>query len=406
MKQRFYILIPLVFVLLAYVGYRLFLSDVGDDIELAEVEYGRFDLYVVSMGALEAHESVDILIPNILRDRSVRIYRIEINDLVREGTEVEKGDYVATLDPSEVEEEIKGSQEDLDRFTIDLEKARMDSSLKLSDARDAIRRSLDNVLDDEIKVEQSKYESEAVQRQAEIDLEKARRALQQGRRNYTQEQRKHELHVGRIQRRIRDEEKDMKMLLELKSDLRITAPSKGVVVYARDHRGNKRKIGSDVSRWDPRIAILPDLSTMLSITYVKEIDVTKIEEGMPVKISIDAFPGEEFNGEVVSIANIGQSIAGEFLNGFKVEIQVNSEGFDLLPGMTSTNRFIIQSMENQLMVPREAIFIENNREIVYKKTPLGVVEQEVETGGENEKQVRIVDGLKRNDKVLLQAPSS
>lgn len=404
MKQRLLLILPLVFVVLAFAAYRVFLAGDDEDIEIAEVERGRFDLYVVSMGELEAHESTDILIPDVLQDRTVRIRRIEINDMVREGTKVDKGDYVASLDPSEVEEHIQSTEEALDMLNNNLENARMDSSLNLTDARDAIRRSNDEVLDKEIEVEQSQYESEAVQRQAQIGLERARRQLERNKRNYRQQQRKNEISIQRIEERISQEEDHMEVLEQLKADLVIKAPSPGVVVYARDRGGDKVEVGSNVSPWSPRIAILPDLSTILSVTRVKEIDVTKISEGMPVKIKIDAFPGEEFDGEVSSVANVGQEISGQFLNGFKVEIEVDTDGYDLLPGMTATNRFIIQSMEDQLMVPREAVFVEDDHEVVYKKTPLGIVRQDIETGGENEEDVRVTDGIKENDEVLLDPP--
>ncbi|PWD97522.1 efflux RND transporter periplasmic adaptor subunit [Marinilabilia rubra] len=404
MKQRLLILIPLAFVILAFLGYRFFLSDDVDEANLVKVEKGKFELYVVSMGELEAHESKDILIPDVLLDRTIRIRHIGINDLVREGKEVEKGDYVATLDPSEVEENIKNSRETLDMLSANLENSRMDSSLNLSDARDAIRQARDNVLDKEVKVEQSIYESKAVQRQVQIELEMAERSLEQKKRNYQQKKRKNEIRVKRIEDKITQEEEHMQVLLQLKQDLIVKAPAQGVVVYARDWGGDKIKVGSRVSRWNPRIAILPDLSTIMSVTYVKEIDVTKIHEGMPVKINIDAFPGEVFDGVVKNVANIGKEIEGQFLNGFKVDVEVDPHGVDLLPGMTSTNRFIIESMEDQLMVPREAVFVEDSREIVYKKTPLGVVREEVETAGENEKHVRITEGVKAGDKVFLTPP--
>ncbi len=404
MKRKILFLIPPVLLILAFAGYRLFVADPIDEEDLVEVEKGRFEYYVVSMGELEAHESKDIMIPDVLLDRTVRIRRLAINDLVREGTEVEKGEYVATLDPSEVEEHMKSTQETLDMLNNNLENAKMDSSLNLSDARDAIRRSRDDVLDAEVKVEQSEYESKAVQRQAAIELERARRKLEQNRRNYQQQERKNEITIRRMEDNIRQEEQQMKTLQQLKRDLIIMAPSDGVVVYAREWDGEKRKVGTMVSRWDPRIAILPDLSTILSVTYVKEIDVTKINEGMPVKISIDAFPGEEFNGIVRNVANIGQDIEGQFLNGFKVDIEVDPHGYDLLPGMTATNRFIIQAIEGQLMVPREVVFVDDNEQIVYKKTPLGIVRQAIKTDGENEEMIRVVDGLSEGDKLLMHPP--
>lgn len=404
MKKRLGLLLPLVLVVLAFIIYRIFLTDETAESEVVEVVRDKFERYVTSMGELEAHRSTDILIPEVLRGNKIRIRQIVINDLVREGTVVEKGNYVATLDPSEVEEYIKRVTETIEMFEANLEKARMDSSLNLSQARDDIRKALDNVLDKEVKVEQSVYESKAIQRQAQIELEMAQRKYEQKKRNYQKLLRKNTLSVRRIENKLKEEKEQLAVLLKLKADLVITAPQSGVVVYVREWNGEKRKVGARVSRWDPRIAILPDLSTLLSVTYVKEIDITNIYVGMPVKIKIDAFPKEEFEGTVRSVANIGKEIAGQFLNGFKVEIEVDAKGHGLLPGMTSVNRFIIQEMDDELIVPREAVFVKDSFQVVFKKTPLGIVQQKIKTGGENDEFIRVLEGLNEGDKLVLNPP--
>jgi hypothetical protein len=76
----------------------------------------------------------------------------------------------------------------------------------------------------------------------------------------------------------------------------------------------------------------------------------------------------------------------------------------LLPGMTATNRFIIQAIEDQLMVPRDVVFVDENEQVVYKKTSLGVVRQAIKTDGENEEKVRVTEGLKEGDKLLKHPP--
>ncbi len=58
------------------------------------------------------------------------------------------------------------------------------------------------------------------------------------------------------------------------------------------------------------VALLPDLSKMITKTYVNEIDISKVRVGQPVKISIDAFPDREYNGIVTEVANIGEQRPG------------------------------------------------------------------------------------------------
>src|SRR5690554_4514232 len=123
------------------------------------------------------------------------------------------------------------------------------------------------------------------------------------------------------------------MLLQLKRDLYITAPSSVLDVYARSGNDEQIRVGSHVSRWSPMIATLPDLAILQSVVYVQEIDISKIKPGLQVRVRIDAFPEEEFSGVVTRVANVGQEVPGEFFSAFKVEVKVNSNGKLLLPGM-------------------------------------------------------------------------
>lgn len=46
-----------------------------------------------------------------------------------------------------------------------------------------------------------------------------------------------------------------------------------MIIYGKSWRGNKIKVGDDVGRWMPLIATLPDLSKLVSETFVQEVDI-------------------------------------------------------------------------------------------------------------------------------------
>ncbi len=407
-KNLWQLIIPLALVVITLVVYAVATRDKEKEPDIVRVEKGTFEIVVKGMGELEALESTQIMIPDVLGDRTVRIRSIAINDLVREGTVVKKGDYVATLDPGDVEERLRNAEDGLEMFKNNLDNARIDSSLVLSDVRDEIRQANDLVLDREIRVEQSAYESVAVQRQAQISLETAIRSLEQKKRNYIQIQRRHELFIRRAEDALKEQEEQKAILEQLKRDLRITAPGDGLVVYARGHNNEKVRVGSHVSRWSPLIATLPDLATLQSVVYVKEIDISKIKPGLPVRVGIDAFPEEAFNGVVTRVANVGQQVPGEFHSAFKVEIKVTTNGKLLLPGMTSANNIVVESIRDALMVPRLAVF--NDEEMgtyVYKREGIsGVSRQQIKTGGENDSFYKVESGLDAGDRVMMHPPNN
>ena len=228
-KKVWLIIMPFAAVIITLIIYRITAFDKGSEPEVARVERGVFEVIVSGTGELEALESTDIMIPEVLVDRSVRIRNISITDIVREGTVVKKGDYVATLDPADVEERIISAEDAVEMFLVNLDNAKIDSSLVLSSARDEIRQARDLVLDREIRVEQSVYESVAVQRQAQISLETSRRSLEQKIRNYSQLVRRHELFIERAKENLKEQQEQLEMLVQLKRDLRVVAPAEGLV---------------------------------------------------------------------------------------------------------------------------------------------------------------------------------
>jgi multidrug efflux pump subunit AcrA (membrane-fusion protein) len=256
------------------------------------------------------------------------------------------------------------------------------------------------VLDKEIKVEQSVYESKAIQRQAKLELEQARRSFDRSKRGFEQKRRKLRISIERYNIKIKKYEHRKELYLQLRSQLDVKSPSDGMIVYGMGYDG-KIRVGSHVGRWAPLIATLPDLSTLMSEIYVKEVNIAKIALGNTVRIKIDAFPDKEFTGKIITIANIGQEIPGEYQNGFKVEVKLDPYHVELLPGMTTTNQIVTGTWDDALMVPKDAVFGNDSIKYVLKSSGLKTEKQEVVLGGENEEFFRIVSGLEEGDVVMI-----
>jgi len=367
--------------------------------EPVKVVRGTFETYISEVGELKARKSLDILIPAIAFRRELDIWQMKILDIVEEGKIVKKGDHVATLDPTDIEEEMDDNEKKLDDYTNRLETAKLDSSLTLSAARDAIQKAKDAVLDKEIKVQQSVYESRAVQRQAKLELEQAQRSYVRSKRELEQRRRKLKTTIVRYEQKVEKYQHRKDLYMQLRSQLDIKSPADGMIVYGNGYDG-KIKVGSHVGRWAPLIATLPDLSTLMSEVYVKEVNIAKISLGDKVRIKIDAFPDRKFIGEVTKIANIGQEIPGEYQNGFKVQVTLAPYHVELLPGMTTANEIITGTWENVLMIPKSTVFADDSVRYVMKVSALGAEKTVVLIGGENEEFFMINSGLEEGDAVL------
>lgn len=83
-----------------------------------------------------------------------------------------------------------------------------------------------------------------------------------------------------------------------------------MLIYARISGKRKIRVGDEVGPWRPVIATLPDLSVLISETFVEEIDIAKIKTGDSARVTVDAIPGLQFPGKIITIANIGQEPRG------------------------------------------------------------------------------------------------
>ncbi len=369
-----------------------------------KVLQGPFEIFVYSTGQLEAQNSVDITVPDNLNDRDIRIYEIKITDLIEEGTVVDSGEYVATLDQKAVEEILNTAREELETAMNEYEDAKMDSNLNLSNYRDQIINAKEEVEEQQIILDESVYESPSVIRKAEMDLDKARRKLKQEESGYELKKRQAIAKVEREKIEMRQRQTRVNKLEEVYNSLVIAAPKSGMVIYGKDRTREKIKVGSTVSPYMPVIATLPDMSSMLSLTYVNEIDISKVKKGQGVILGIDAIPEKQMEGEVVSVANIGQPMPKSDAKVFEVKIRIFGDVSDLKPAMTTSNVIKTAILNDTTYIPAEAVFENDSLQFVYLKNGK-TVKQIVDLGDQNENYILVRKGVKGGDEILLTEPA-
>jgi multidrug efflux pump subunit AcrA (membrane-fusion protein) len=193
-------------------------------------------------------------------------------------------------------------------------------------------------------------------------------------------------------------------MIAVVDEFTVNAPKGGMVIYRRNWDGAKQGVGSTLSAWDNTVATLPDLSEMISKTYVNEIDISKIKTGQLVEVGIDAFPEKKFTGKVIEVANIGEQMRSSNAKVFEVKIKVNEFDSILRPAMTTKNAIITGTVKNVLSIPIEALHSEDSLNIVYTKSGSKITRKEVETGQSNENEIIIKRGLEKEEEVLLTIP--
>ncbi|HSH20884.1 MAG TPA: HlyD family efflux transporter periplasmic adaptor subunit, partial [Draconibacterium sp.] len=351
------------------------------------VKSGPFELALNIKGEVQGKNAVIISLPDELKRRDLRLYELKIKDMVEEGTEVKKGEWIATLDAATITQQMQENSQELTERRAEFNDAKIDSAIQLTRLREEIAEFKYDLEYNKLELEQAKYESPAYQRKKQVEFNNTLRQMEKKKRDY-------ELNRINLKSRTRRAEEHYDYSLRRDSlykqaitACRVTAPKEGMVMYAKLWGGRKLRIGDMISPWMPTIATLPDMSVLVSETYVPEIDITKIAEGDSVEIYIDALPNNLYSGRISKIANIGQELPGFDNKVFKVLIDMDQNSKEIKPAMTTDNKIILTKLENTLKIPRTCLFKENDEFFVYLKKEGEIIKQIVVPGAENEQEV-------------------
>ena len=106
-------------------------------------------------------------------------YQVTIANLVPEGTVVQQGQFIASLDRTEMDGKIKESQTEIDKIVTQLDQAKIDTAIEMRSLRDQLVNIRFSMKEKELSLELSRYEPEAIKQQAKLDLERSQRELSQ-----------------------------------------------------------------------------------------------------------------------------------------------------------------------------------------------------------------------------------
>ena len=211
----------------------------------------------------------------------------------------------------------------------------------------------------------------------------------------------------------------------------VVAPMDGVVLTKDVEIGES--ITSGVSSFNAGTVLftVADTSKMIVKAGVNEVDIGKIRVGLPVRVTLDAYPKVRFEGKIDRIAPAVR--IDEKVRVFDVEIRLDAQGRELRSGMTANIEVIGEKKVKVLSAPVESIFKRDDEEIVFvkkaidpkafaeeskaKKSPEQVKKEQkdawkkffdkrvIVTGLADNARVEIVSGLKPGEEVALEDPT-
>jgi HlyD family secretion protein len=213
-----------------------------------------------------------------------------------------------------------------------------------------------------------------------------------------------------VQKRMRAD------LQEQMSKCEIRATKPGLVVYGRAgddmiYYGGEERIREGATvRERQTILTIPDMSSMSVRVRIHETYIKKVKKGQKVRLTVDAFPDKNLEGEVSKVGVLPDS-QNRWMNPdlkvYMTTIAVSSTNDWLKPGMTAKVEIFIEKLENVVYVPLQSIVLEEGKYVCYAARGGSKAERrEVEVGSFNEEFIEVKNGLAEGEKVLLRPPKS
>lgn len=234
--------------------------------------------------------------------------------------------------------------------------------------------------------------------EAEKDLDRAKKYAEA-----QAAQSKASLDAKRSESGIQDDK--LEKLVRQKGNLKITAPSHGMVVYHRSRRywdSKQVEVGATVHQRQALVD-LPDPSVIQVEVKINESKMDKLSLDLPATIEVEGMTDKRFTGKVTKIgvlADAQHRWLNPNLKEFTNEITLDETHPDLKPGMTATVEILVTQLEDVLAVPIQCVYTKGGYSFVFLvdgKTRY----QEVDLGLASIEYVHITKGLEQGNQVSL-----
>lgn len=182
----------------------------------------------------------------------------------------------------------------------------------------------------------------------------------------------------------------------------ITAPCDGVVVERDVDKGSIVTAGraSTLSGSGSGVTIMQvaDVSRMFAKVSIDETDISQIQTGQEVDVTVDAYPDELFKGKVTKIAP--KTVTDQNVTSIPVTVEIDSPDRRLKPGMNATCDFVTARKSDVLTVPNAAVKNAGGQTRVLVAVNGKPVPREVQVGLSDNDNTEIMSGLQEGDVVV------
>jgi len=181
----------------------------------------------------------------------------------------------------------------------------------------------------------------------------------------------------------------------------LTAPLSGTIVSKNVTVGEivAGALGGGNFSVPTPMAEVADLSNLEVHADIDEVDISKVHVEQEALITVDAYPDKTFKGVVREIASATVSRRDVGIT-YRVKVHIINPEKILKLGMTANLDFLLENSGQILTVPKSAILVQGDEQIVLIIKDQQVFKRTVEIGMEGEEFIEITAGLQPGEEVV------
>lgn len=356
----------------------------GSIIPTARVVREPVEVKVYTIGELRPSRTAMIVAPPVAGGT------LQIVHIVKTGTHVDEGDVIVEFDPSEQEYALEQSQSQLDEADQQIKKMKADQAVRVAQEAVTLMTAQFNVRRAELTNRGNDLLGAIEARKNVISLEEARRKLEQLQRDIKSRASSDQADLA-VQMVARSKAMmGMKLAQQNIDNMVVRAPIGGIVMLGQNLEslmtasgGISISSGMEIPEYREGdqaypgrlIAQIQNLDQMDVMSKVTETDRGSLNPGQPIDAWVDSKPLRKFAGKIKSLAASAASSTSsysylDFLEGlstrsFDATFELDPQGEQLNPGVTTRVTVRGASVNDALSLPRQALFQKEGKPVVY-----------------------------------------
>jgi RND family efflux transporter MFP subunit len=331
---------------------------------------------------------------------------MDITKLAPGGSMVRKGDVVAVLDPTNMQNRIDDETDELREEETKVRKLKVQQELDMVNLVQSLR------------IAKSEYDKAVLELKAQevrtaVDQELLKLSADEAEASYKELQRdveqkkiaqKAELRIQEISYDL--QKKNVERYNRDLERLTLITPIDGLVVMMSQNRPGGDQVtygeGDRVQPGMPFMKIVNPASMQVEGT-INQAESSSFRIGQMATIGLDAFPGASYEGKVYAIGALatGGFRQNYYIRSVPVRVQVQNPDKRMIPDLSASADILLGRAENVLAVPAAALHREKGKDVVYVKGPKSFEPREVKIGLHNGIQAEVLEGLKEGDQVRI-----